>query len=165
VAIGASLPRNLRILIADDMAMNRKILERKLTAMQPFEGLNYTCQQVSTGEEAVRRVCEEGEEFDLILMDQNFDHSTGGNILGSDACRAIRKHEMEKGITRGIPIIACTGNCTESDAHLYLQAGMDKCWGKPIPNPTIIATDIMHLFSTKHVHKSSTKRNISAVDQ
>ena len=148
----SQIPRDLHILIADDMPMNRKIMERKL-AMEPFADLGYFVTHASSAEEVVRLMKANHSQYDLLLIDENFNPASGGHLLGSEATKIIRAWEEEVGAPR-IPIISCTGNCTQNDAERYIQAGVDHCWGKPLPTQADMASDLARLV-TQH---SKTKK-------
>jgi CheY-like chemotaxis protein len=114
-----SLPARLsplRILLAEDNAVNQKVAVRMLEK----EGHSVTV--VANGREAV--LAAERQTFDLILMDIQMPE-----MDGFDATRAIRKQEDGGKRT---PIIALTAHAMAGDKERCLDAGMDGYVTKPI---------------------------------
>ena len=107
----------LRILIADDNAVNRRVLARLL------EKQGHTVVSATTGTEAVALF--ERERFDLILMDMHMP-----DLDGPDATRVIRRLETVSG--EHIRIIALTASAMEEDRRACLAAGMDGFLSKPV---------------------------------
>ena len=107
----------LRILVAEDNAVNQKLIERILQR----DG-----HQVRIAENG--RVCCElwqREQFDLVLMDMQMPE-----MSGLEATAQIRREEANSG--RRIPIIALTANTTPEDRRSCLHAGMDEVLPKPV---------------------------------
>jgi signal transduction histidine kinase len=131
---GDHLDQPLRILLVDDMKINRSLLKRRLMhAIAP----NSTVLEASTGEECLSMIEENTDEadpgdFDVIVMDQ-FMTDAGGVLLGTDTILALRYRLKQ---TRPV-IIGCSGN----DLYeRFVQAGADLVWQKPLPsNGTILA--------------------------
>jgi signal transduction histidine kinase/CheY-like chemotaxis protein len=136
------LPLNVRVLVVDDMVMNRKIISRKLTSLKPFSELGWTFEQAKTGEECLEIMEKHGgpSSFDVIWMDEILS-SAGGILLGSDTIAMIRAKEKEKGV-KGAVIVSSTGNTTEKDCAKYKAAGADFVAGKPTPS----AVELAELF-------------------
>jgi CheY-like chemotaxis protein len=120
---GEKPPRLMRILVAEDNAINQKLVGRLLAR----DG--HTAIIVNNGLEAVRAVGREA--FDLILMDVQMPE-----MDGLEAARAIR--EWEARAPRGgnpvsrIPIVALTASAMSGDRERCLEAGMDGYLAKPI---------------------------------
>eukprot|EP00966_Prymnesium_polylepis_P332905 7388381-Prymnesium_polylepis.1 len=77
--------------------------------------------------QALERVLEKGEQYELVVMDQHFD---AGTMTGSEAIAQLRA----KGAGREV-IILCSGNNSQSTtgkAANSVQA--DATWGKPWPD-------------------------------
>jgi PAS domain S-box-containing protein len=114
---GRKLPP-LRVLAADDNAMNQLVLSTLLTQL----GMQVTT--VGDGREAVAAVSDGG--WDLVLMDVQMPE-----LDGLAATRLIRAEEAERGLPR-IPIIALTANAMDHHRAEYLACGMDSVVSKPI---------------------------------
>jgi len=109
--------RSLRILVAEDNAVNRMLV----TAL--LEKRGHTTVNVTNGRDAVAAVGE--SEFDLVLMDVQMPE-----MDGLQATAAIRKSE---GVTGGhVPIIALTAHAMKGDREVCIAAGMDEYLSKPI---------------------------------
>ncbi len=107
----------LRILVAEDNAVNQKLIERILQR----DGHRVT--MADNG----RICCElwQRGDFDLVLMDMQMPEMSG---LEATAC--IRRDEANSG--RRVPIIALTANTTPEDHRSCLHAGMDEVLPKPV---------------------------------
>ena len=114
------LPRNsaksLRILVADDNVVNRKVVKRML------ERLGHTVTLANDGKEALSAI--KTASFDLIMMDVQMPE-----MDGFEATRRIREWEAGK---IHIPIIALTAHAMDSHREECLAAGMDSFLPKPI---------------------------------
>ncbi|MEL6345685.1 MAG: ATP-binding protein [Myxococcota bacterium] len=102
----------LRLLVAEDNAINQMII-RRLLEQEGFE-----VKVVGNGQEAVE---EAGGGWDAILMDMQMPE-----VDGLEATRRLRA----KGCT--LPIIALTANALEQDRRRCLQAGMNHHLAKPL---------------------------------
>jgi len=105
----------LRILLADDNALNREIATEAIR--RHFE--NAEILEAVNGKEAVERL--QNEAFDLVLMDMQMPEMTG-----TEATRYIRQS-----ISTDIPIIALTASATPEEIENALQSGMNRHLGKP----------------------------------
>lgn len=105
-----------RVLIAEDNAVNQRVLEQMLR--------NMDCEVtvVGTGAEAIRAL--ESGTNDLLLMDCHMP-----DVDGYEATRRIRAREDSICAT---PIVAVTASAMASDRHACEQAGMDDYITKPI---------------------------------
>ena len=109
--------KRLRILVAEDNAVNQKLVDRLLTKQ------GHTPVLVRDGAEAVSAL--DSQSFDLVLMDVQMP-----NMDGFEATAAIRKAEVATGIH--VPIIAMTANAMKGDRERCLEAGMDAYLSKPL---------------------------------
>ena len=114
---GTELMKGLRILIAEDNAVNVLILEKTLE--------EYGCEFVSTGNGIEALQTYRSERFDLILMDVQMPE-----MDGIAATQRIRYEEINTG--RHIPIIALTAHAQQGDRERCLAAGMDDYLPKPV---------------------------------
>ncbi len=111
--LGARHP--LRILLAEDNAVNQKLAQRML------ERMGYTADTVRDGAQAVAAVG--GGAYDVVLMDVQMPE-----LDGLEATRRIRAGETG----RRVHIVAMTANAMSEDREACLDAGMDDYVSKPI---------------------------------
>jgi signal transduction histidine kinase/DNA-binding response OmpR family regulator len=116
-ALPAAAGRPLRILLAEDNAVNRKVAARLLQKQ------GHSVEVATDGMQALAAFTREA--FDLILMDVQMPV-----MDGYDATLAIRA--AEQGTPRHVPIVALTAHAMKGDRELCLKAGMDDYLGKPI---------------------------------
>ena len=109
--------RKLKVLLAEDNAINQKLAVRLL------EKCGHSVEVASDGVEAVEAV--KAGEFDLVLMDVQMP-----NMDGLEAALAIRT--LERGMGKHIPIVAMTAHAMKGDEERCLAAGMDGYISKPI---------------------------------
>src|SRR5271165_776277 len=102
------------ILIAEDNAINQKVIERMI------QKLGYRVDLVSNGREAIEALSR--LTYSLIFMDCQMPE-----MDGFEACREIRKQWPES----RIPIVAITANAMKGDRERCLAAGMDDYVSKP----------------------------------
>lgn len=107
----------LRILVAEDNAVNQRLIVRLL------EKRGHSVKVVGNGREAVESM--DQEPCDLVLMDMQMPE-----MDGFEATDAIRKQEKQTGLH--VPIIALTAHAMKGDRERCLEAGMDGYLSKPI---------------------------------
>jgi CheY-like chemotaxis protein len=113
----AALGQSLRVLLAEDNAVNQKLALRLLQKMGHHVVL------ANNGKEAVEAV--ERESFDLVLMDVQMPE-----MGGLEATVAIRLREARTG--GHLPIVAVTAHAMKGDRERCLEAGMDGYVTKPL---------------------------------
>jgi signal transduction histidine kinase/CheY-like chemotaxis protein/ligand-binding sensor domain-containing protein len=123
--------RRARILVAEDVPVNRKLVMFMLTKM------GHSVTLAVNGVEAVARWSE--EPFDLIFMDVQMPE-----MDGFEATRRIR--QMEASTLRHTPIVATTAHAMAGDAERCLAAGMDGYVSKPISRKDIEEAVRRHAF-------------------
>ncbi|HEX2525481.1 MAG TPA: PAS domain S-box protein [Geminicoccus sp.] len=106
----------LRVLVVDDVAVNRELLAEMLRRS------GHRVEQAEHGADAVAQVTRGG--FDVVLMDVQMPV-----MNGIEATRLIRELPPPIGT---IPVFALTANVMESEQERYLAAGMNACLTKPI---------------------------------
>ena len=109
---------DMRVLVAEDNLVNRKVVVRML------ERMGCSVETVIDGLQAVRARL--SEQHDLILMDVQMP-----GMDGRSATTEIRRLEQERGLSR-IPILAMTAHAMSADRLRCLDAGMDGHVTKPV---------------------------------
>jgi CheY-like chemotaxis protein/anti-sigma regulatory factor (Ser/Thr protein kinase) len=109
--------RRLRLLLAEDNAVNQKLAVRML------EKRGHEVEVVSTGKEALAALTR--HTFDLVLMDVQMPE-----LDGFETTAVIRARERASG--RHLPIIAMTAHAMKGDEERCLAAGMDGYVAKPM---------------------------------
>ena len=132
----------LRILVADDNAVNQQL------ALRLLEKRGHTVKIAATGELALAEI--EKRPFDVLLMDMQMP-----GMGGLDATRAIRA--KERGTGKHLPIIAMTASAMEGDKERCLAAGMDGYVAKPIRAQDLFA-------SIEEICHSSTEQNLMSLN-
>ena len=113
----------LKILVAEDNAVNRKVL------LLMLKSLGHEAEAVINGRETIERL--RHDDFDLVLMDIQMPE-----MDGLEATRAIRR--PRSGVRRpDVPIIALTAYAQGEDRQRCLDAGMNGYLTKPITPATL----------------------------
>ena len=130
------LATNLRILVAEDNAINQLLFQTQL------ESLGYRCTLVGDGLEALSAL--ENTQYDLLLTDISMP-----NLGGLELTKKIRSGESalkEKGVH--MPIVACSANAMNDDQVSGIDAGVDAYLTKPFQKAQL--ADVLHsAFSAK----------------
>ena len=114
----------LRLLVAEDNAVNQKLIERLL------EKRGHSVCVASNGVEALERLA--GERFDALLLDLQMPE-----LDGMETCKRIRAEEEATGAH--LPIVALTAHAMNTDRERCLRAGMDGYLSKPIQVTELVA--------------------------
>ncbi|VAV98386.1 BarA sensory histidine kinase (= VarS = GacS) [hydrothermal vent metagenome] len=133
--------KRLNVLVAEDNAINRKVI-RALLGKLPFD-LSFA----HTGVEAVSMA--QTQPFDLVLMDIQMPE-----MGGIEAAKTIRASDGPNATTA---IIATTANAMAGDREQYLAAGMDDFVSKPI-NVQVLITAIRNVMKNKSKPAQQQKR-------
>ncbi|HYK95126.1 MAG TPA: GAF domain-containing protein [Candidatus Dormibacteraeota bacterium] len=110
----------LRVLLAEDNAVNRKV------AMRLLANMGYTADVAENGLQAIEAL--EAKDFDVVLMDVQMPE-----LDGLEATRRIRSRWPD----RPVHIVAMTANAMAGDRDLCLAAGMNDYVSKPIRPPEL----------------------------
>ena len=125
--------RHLRILSAEDNAVNQRIVVRVL------EKLGWKVTTVNNGQEVLDIL--NNQTFDVILMDDNMPL-----LSGIEAVQVIRREEKQTG--HHVPVIAMTANAMATDRKKYLASGMDGYVSKPIDRD-LLYEEIVNLVTQR----------------
>jgi signal transduction histidine kinase/DNA-binding NarL/FixJ family response regulator len=115
----------LRILLADDAPVNRRITSLLL------EKQGHEVVAVDNGREALARFGK--EHFDAVILDEEMPE-----MGGLEAVREIRKQEAVTG--RHIPAVLVTGNATDAARQRSHEAGFDAHIAKPFDDEELFYT-------------------------
>jgi len=113
----------LRILLAEDNAVNQKLALRLLSQM------GYRADLASNGLEAIQAV--ERQTYDLILMDVQMPEMDGLEATQLICARWPSNQRPQ--------IIAMTANALQGDREMCLEAGMDDYISKPVRVEDLVA--------------------------
>ena len=115
-ATPARQPSPARVLVVDDNAINRKLVERMLAK------LGCSAVLAESGPDALRLA--EKERFDLVLMDWR--------MPGMDGLETSRRMKSQWPPEWQVPIVVLTANAMDGDRQLCLDAGMSDYLAKPL---------------------------------
>jgi CheY-like chemotaxis protein len=108
--------RSLRVLLAEDNIVNRKV------ALLQLEKLGHVVDTAVNGLEVLDAL--EGAQYDVILMDCR--------MPGMDGFEATRRVRQQSCDSRLVPIIAMTANAMQGDRESCLAVGMNDFVSKPV---------------------------------
>jgi two-component system sensor histidine kinase RpfC len=106
----------LRVLVADDNQVNRRVVEKIL------QRAGHHATLVGNGEEALDALA--ADHFDVALMDVNMPVLNG--------IEATKLHRFASLGQRHVPIIGLTADASPATAERCREAGMDACLTKPV---------------------------------
>lgn len=106
-------PRDIKILLAEDNPVNRKV------ALKQLQKIGFKADMVSTGREVLEAM--KRAQYDLILMDCQMPE-----MDGYEATRQLRADGND------VWVIAMTANAMQGDRESCLSAGMDDYITKPV---------------------------------
>jgi CheY-like chemotaxis protein len=114
-----------RILLAEDIEVNREIV---LALLEPMQ-LEIDCAE--NGVQALSMFSNEPEKYEMIFMDVQMPEMDG--YEATRRIRALEAEEVKNGKPhRHIPIVAMTANVFREDIEKCINAGMDSHLGKPL---------------------------------
>jgi CheY-like chemotaxis protein len=114
---------NLKILVVDDNEIHRDVMDAMLSR------LNLSADFAVDGFDAVHKVANANENYDIVFMDIVMP-----SMSGIDATKRIRS--LNAGQLTSIT--ACTGNASANDKSQCYQAGMNSFMAKPITLDTLV---------------------------
>jgi signal transduction histidine kinase/CheY-like chemotaxis protein len=151
-ALGAPGGSAVRVLVADDLRMNRLLLIRQLRQIAPHARID----EVADGEGALAALLEAQQTtapFDIAFLDEFF---SADGLLGTEVTHRFREAEVKlaldnsgdggTSLTRRLLIIGCTGGLgdTAYDERAH-AAGQDHVLGKPMPTTDRLAK-LLHVM-------------------
>jgi PAS domain S-box-containing protein len=119
----ARIASNLKILLAEDSAINQKV------AINQLKHIGYEADIAANGQEVLAAISK--IRYDLILMDCQMPE-----LDGYSTTRQIRQLDNN---TRNITIVAMTANAMKEDRERCLEAGMNDYLSKPIRKEDLAA--------------------------
>lgn len=127
---------DLRLLVAEDNRVNRKLLGRLLH--------NAGCVPVFAEDGAVAVEAAAAARFDLVLMDVAMP-----NLDGCDATRAILERDRRAGRAE-TPVVALTAHVDEGQRARCLESGMLEVLSKPFQAQKIFRAIDRHALGRQH---------------
>jgi PAS domain S-box-containing protein len=121
----ASASFGLRVLVAEDNGVNRRLVARVL------EKLGCTVTLAGNGREALAELQQRAENFDVVLMDLHMPE-----LDGLDAVRAIRAGECGPR-AQAMWIVALTADARDQQRKEALAGGLDDYLTKPLSLPDL----------------------------
>jgi len=128
---------DLRILVAEDNAVNQKLIQ------QILKKAGYGVDLADNGRQAVEFACQ--IQYDIILMDIQMpimDGYTATRRIRKLECGMRKCNEKDSDSNsefKKVPIIALTGNDLEAVREKSLGLGMNDCIGKPLFRDRLLA--------------------------
>ncbi len=123
--VAESVRHDVRILLAEDNAINQKLAQSMLTK------LGYKVDMVANGLEAVQAL--ESINYDLVLMDCQMP------VMGGFEATALIRDKQSKVLNHDVTIIAVTANAMAKDREECAEAGMNDYLSKPLKKDDLAA--------------------------
>lgn len=136
---------NIRILIAEDVAINQFLLKHIL------QGKNYTFFVADNGQAAFEEF--QKNDYDIVLMDIEMPY-----MDGVETTKAIRGLSNKR--KAGVPIIALTANAIKGKREEYLEAGMNDFITKPFSEQQLNAVLENAIQLLNELHQAEEKTRI-----
>jgi signal transduction histidine kinase/DNA-binding response OmpR family regulator/HPt (histidine-containing phosphotransfer) domain-containing protein len=129
----ASELRGMKVLVVDDNATSRSILQEML------ESFSFEVSLAPSGEEGIEELenANEGKPFELVIMDWK--------MPGMDGIEASKRIKNHKGLSKIPPIILVTAYGREEVMQQAEQVGLEGFLLKPV-NSSILFDSIMQVF-------------------
>jgi signal transduction histidine kinase/CheY-like chemotaxis protein len=127
---------NARALVAEDNAINQKLIKRTL------EDLGMTVELANNGLEAFEK--RRNGSYDIIFMDISMPV-----MDGVEATHEILDYEEDENVPH-IPIVALTANALKGDREKFLGEGLDEYTTKPLVREEIVS--ILKKFLEDKIH-------------
>ena len=140
--------QNVRVLLAEDNAINRKLALRQLS------NLGYRADVVENGLEALAAL--DAATYDVVLLDMHMPV-----MDGCQAAITIRQHETQLGKRRQT-LIALTASTSGGDREKCLSAGMDDFLGKPVRQDELAKT--LARWAPNATGQAAAKKGCRAID-
>ncbi len=112
-----------RVLLIDDSRFLRMALEKTL------EAKGFEVKVAADGEEGLRMV-QEGEKFDLVLLDVFLPKMTGHEVL---------KHLKGNPATAAVPVLMLSGLAKEKERQELIDSGAADCLPKALDLMAVVA--------------------------
>ena len=148
--------RQLHVLVAEDDAVNRKLVVRTL------EKRGHQVSVALTGSEAVEALVEasDSRRYDAVLMDIEMPE-----LDGLEATRKIRQWETSAG-REGIPIVAMSAHVGDEERERATAAGMSAYLAKPVRAEELfdLLDSLLPIGHRTGVHTIGTSERWSAPD-
>jgi len=118
--VASAAPSDLRVLVVDDIEMNRELLELQVAS------LGAACVTAESGQRALDRLA--AAEFDLLLLDCQMP-----DMDGYETAQTIRQRWPQ----RSLRIVAVTAHAQPGERERCLGSGMDDYVAKPLTMATL----------------------------
>jgi two-component system alkaline phosphatase synthesis response regulator PhoP len=137
--------KNKKVLIVDDNALNRKVLENII-------GYSYLFDVATNGLEAIDKI--KSEHFDIILMDIQMP-----KLDGISAMKIIKEESLSHA-----PIIAISAYSSQADRDYFLSTGFDDFMAKPVKPKDLLESIHYHVTNTSPQGREQAVDNETTLD-